>query len=147
MPRRAPNSEQPRSKVLPVRLTPDEHAEVLAAAQAANMTASAYGARTLTGRRVVIEKRQSMDPALFAEIKRIGNNINQLTRAVNRDRHPDAHALIGSFKELFDHLIRDELMKRRIEAAPNDNRRNPVDPEETQTGPELQRARQVPAAR
>ena len=49
-----------------------------------------------TGRRILPRRRPlpSADPALLAAIARVGNNLNQLARAANRQQWPDRLSLL-----------------------------------------------------
>lgn len=99
-----------------LRLTPAERATIEQRAIAAGLTPSAYAAKRLTGEPVVIEQRETMDPALFVELSRIGNNINQLAHAANAGMPPTSQAVMKAMQDLFQHLMQDEVTRRRVAA-------------------------------
>ena len=76
-----------RQLVLRVRCTDDEHADWLRKARAEERSLSDYARHTLSTepmrRRV---RPPEVDPALLAAIGRAGNNLNQISRALNTDR-------------------------------------------------------------
>lgn len=84
---RKPVSEaEARSRVLSIRLQPDEAARLTAIATKAGMSESEYVRRSLRSSRVVVAKTPETDVALVRELIAQGNNLNQITRAVNRTR-------------------------------------------------------------
>ena len=114
--RRAPRGDEPRTATLTVRMTVGERALVEQRAAAAGVTPSAYAATVLTGGSVTVEQRETMHPALFAELSRIGNNINQLAHASNAGMPPQHQEVMGAMKALFEHLMQDEITRRRVVA-------------------------------
>lgn len=56
------------------------------------------------------------DPAVLYELKRIGNNINQIAHAVNAGLPPDARMAVTAFNHLFDALTDTEEYRRRLAA-------------------------------
>jgi len=84
MPRPRKTPDDRRSEALGLRLTPAERIQVEQEAAAAGLTASEYArARVLNGR-VVIRQNRTLDPAAFDELRRIGVNLNQLTRLAHQ---------------------------------------------------------------
>ncbi len=56
------------------------------------------------------------DPAVLYELKRIGNNINQIAHAVNGSLPPDVKFTVQSFRHLFEALTDDVEFRRRLDA-------------------------------
>lgn len=57
-----------------------------------------------------------VDPAVLYELKRIGNNINQIAHAVNAGLPPDAKMAVATFHQLFEALTDAEEYRRRLAA-------------------------------
>ena len=53
-------------------------------------------------------KRETADPALVTQVSRIGNNLNQIARAINRQMWE------GSQADLLGHLMRLERIERGV---------------------------------
>ena len=69
-----------------IRLTPDEHIRLMAAAQAARLSLSRFLVLAgLTGKASTYEDRERHERAII-EIKRVGNNLNQIARQLNAQR-------------------------------------------------------------
>lgn len=60
---------------------------------------------------------EAMDPVLFAELSAIGNNLNQIARALNRGRDPVPAHLADELAALFRVMMADEVTARRIRSA------------------------------
>lgn len=56
------------------------------------------------------------DPAVLYELKRIGNNINQIAHAVNTGLPPSVTLTVQSFRHLFEALTDDVEFRRRLDA-------------------------------
>ena len=63
---------------------------------------------------VVSATHAELHPAVFAELRRIGNNINQLAHAANGLMPPDVRMMVGNFDKLFKLLTQNELIARRM---------------------------------
>lgn len=57
---------------------------------------------------------RAMDPALFAELRRIGNNINQVAHAINGNLPADVMFAWRSMNDLLSAMLSDELMSQKI---------------------------------
>lgn len=78
-----PDSPANRTTTASVRLMPDELAAWRSAADAAGLSLSDW-LRDRVGRAAQRSRRTAAaDPALLAELARIGNNLNQLARLAN----------------------------------------------------------------
>lgn len=118
MARRAPSGDTPRATTITVRLTEPERALVEQRAASAGMTVSRYAAEQIMRGRVMVEQRQSLAPELRSELSRIGNNVNQIARALNDGHHhPGLRNIATALQEVFEFIMRDELLRRRAEEA------------------------------
>lgn len=102
-----------RTSHLTVRLTPDERAAIDAAADRAGLTAGSYARQVVLGapaprqvRRPPVERRELA--RLLGELGRVGNNLNQLARAVNSGDDIDGVALSEALGGL--HVARDAIL-------------------------------------
>ena len=77
-PRKEPDDR--RSETLAIRLTVAERIRVEQAAFAAGLSASEYARSLVLAGRVVVRQNRALDHAAFDELRRIGVNLNQLTR-------------------------------------------------------------------
>lgn len=80
-----------RTDYFKFRLTPSERLQIEAAAHKAGMIASEYArTQTLKGH-VVVNEHRTLDHAVIDQLRRIGVNLNQLTRmAYVREKMPSA---------------------------------------------------------
>lgn len=122
------SQEQPnRTHRLVVRLTDQERATLERDARAAGMSLSDFvRSRTLGGRRrpsakaamrraassVPAPAYAAMSPALFAELSRIGNNLNQITRAFNSGFDIDRGEIIRLVARAWQTMLHDEVTAR-----------------------------------
>jgi hypothetical protein len=87
-----------RTAHITIRLTPDERAAIDESAQRAGLTAGSHARSILLGaptprqvRRPPVERRELAQ--LLGEVGRVGNNLNQIARALNSGAEPDDGAL------------------------------------------------------
>ena len=93
-----------RKIILPVRLTAQEHAKITAKAEAANLSAGGFLRACGLGRVTPGTKRRApADRAIIeqaiAELRRVGNNINQIARAANMNEPTDSVSLNNALNE------------------------------------------------
>ena len=105
-PRRKSGSQKRQRKACTVMLTPGERAALEADAAAAGLSLGAYlracglkGEAGPRARRSPTVDRQALAVAR-AELGRIGNNLNQMTRAVNMNWVPDMPELRATLAEV-----------------------------------------------
>ena len=119
-----------RTSRVVVRLTDEERATLEREAQAAGLSMSDFvRSRTLNVRqrpsaRTAMTRAAApapsftaMSPALFAELSRIGNNLNQLARAFNAGRDIDRGEVIRLATRAWQTMLRDEVTARYITVA------------------------------
>ena len=85
-PRKDP--DELRTETLAFRLTPAERLQIEAAAAEAGLSPSAYARKQAVKGRVIVPAHRTLDPALFDELRRIGVNLNQLTRLAHIREEP-----------------------------------------------------------
>ncbi|MDP2619201.1 MAG: MobC family plasmid mobilization relaxosome protein [Hyphomicrobiales bacterium] len=95
-----------RTELLQLRLTVAERFEIAEAAAAAGMTDTAYARMQALKGRVVIREHTTLDHAAFDQLRRIGVNLNQLTRLANATGEMPPK-LSGLFAELDAFLSRE----------------------------------------
>lgn len=87
-----------RKKIVPVRCTPEEYAEITAKAEAAGLSAGGFLRKCALNRVTPRTQRRApvdlvMIAKAMAELRRIGNNINQIARSVNMNEPADSERL------------------------------------------------------
>ena len=98
-----------RTKPISAACTPEEHAEITAKAKAAGLSAGGYLRACALGRvtpgtqRRAPADREMMEEAI-AELRRVGNNINQIARAANMNEPTDSVSLNHALKEYMNTL-------------------------------------------
>jgi hypothetical protein len=119
MPKRRTHESAPRTKQVLIRLTPDEYLRRSIDAREAGLSVSGLCERLVCEGNVEIEtgRHQMMDPALFAELRRIGNNCNQIAHALNSNLPPDTMFAYRTVAGLIETLARDEMLAQQIAAA------------------------------
>lgn len=80
------NAEQHRTIILTTRVNPEEHALILEAADRAKLPPSTYLRNAAMGSRLTIRTFVSMAPEDVAQLKRLGNLLNQIARSGWRGR-------------------------------------------------------------
>ena len=97
------SEKRKRTCPLTIRLTPDERATIEAAAERAGLACGSYARRVLLGaptprqvRRPPAERRELA--RLLGELGRVGNNINQVARAMHEIR-PVTHRMYADALE------------------------------------------------
>ena len=119
MPRRRTHAKGARTKMVCIRMTDDDYALKSRQARELGLTPSGLCERLVLEGKVEMAARPSykaMDPALFAELRRIGNNVNQIAHAVNGNLPPDLMMAWRSMEQLLNTLLSAELVKQKTEA-------------------------------
>lgn len=73
----------PRTKVVPVRLSPEERDRLARLAKEHHVSLSDYIRRLALNRQMPPAAQPEINRETYRELSRIGNNLNQLTRALN----------------------------------------------------------------
>jgi len=148
MPRAHADTTQKRQRQINFRVTDETYACLLADARRAELKLAAFCERVILKRKIEIAQTTlyRMDPALFAELRRIGNNLNQVAHAINTGLPPHTGYAAKALNDLLQLLLRDDLLHRRIEALRMKSEFDGSAPPET--GVQLQgRLRVYPARR
>lgn len=118
MPRRRTHASATRNRLVCIRLTDDDYNARRRDAERIGLTLSGLCERLVLNRKVELENRaryRAMDPSLLAELRRIGNNINQIAHASNAGLPVDAQLAARNLgHQLFD-LLAQELIAQRDE--------------------------------
>ena len=148
MPRTTADTTQKRHRQINIRVSDDEYARLAYEASRASMKLTSYCLTIMLDRKIEIAQTtlHRMEPALFAELRRIGNNVNQIAHATNSGLPPHVLFAAQSLSSILHVLLRDDLLNRRIEALKTRTDFHGAAPPET--GVQLQgRLRVYPARR
>ncbi len=110
-PRKATHERKSRQIIF--RLTEEEYAQICAHAKQAGMPPNEL-ARLLTKcvhKRVVIKTYPHLDPAYIAQIKRIGQNLNTLTKNAHIFKRvsPKVEALCNEIREIIENAANERI--------------------------------------
>lgn len=117
MARRRTHDDAIRNRLITIRLTDADHLRLKEEAARQGTTVSGLAERLVLKGRIVIsaaDAPERLDPRLLAELRRIGNNLNQLAHAVNSNLPPVIPQAAKHMHDLLTLLVRDELLARRI---------------------------------
>ncbi len=108
-------NEKHRTHILSIRLTPEEHAVISAMAASANLTTSAFARAAALAAPITVKTYASLAPEEIAQLKRLGNLLNQIARAGWRGRftrQTDEHlaAVLVELRIAFKTLSRPSLV-------------------------------------
>lgn len=108
---RKQEGERRTNQLPPVRVTDAELAHLENAASASGVSVTEYRRDLyLSGGKPKRAKKSQplikLLSQLLVELNRIGNNLNQIARQINRGRDHDPHHLDGVLKELMDVVIK-----------------------------------------
>ena len=123
------HANAPRTKTVTIRLTPDEHLRRSIEARKSGLSVSGLCERLVTQGKVEAAAGGPllMDPALFAEVRRIGNNANQIAHALNSNLPPDVQFAWRTARDLLQLIASQEMLLQR--AAGEGPRPGKSDPE------------------
>ena len=148
MPRRRTHTDAVRSRIVSIRLVEADYLRLKLDASWAGLSVSGLAEKLVRDGRVTIEQSDipaPLSPVLMAELKRIGNNLNQIAHAVNSNLPPDVGFTSKTLAQLIQQLGRDEIVAERIKAASNRIASNDSAPPQARS--EFQRSVQLRAAR
>lgn len=88
------SEKRQRNQIIPIRVTGEERAAIEAKADAAGLTIAAYLRATAIGAAGPRARRRAPSDQvalrqLLGELGRVGNNVNQIARALNSDETAD----------------------------------------------------------
>ncbi|MFN3624932.1 MAG: MobC family plasmid mobilization relaxosome protein [Hyphomicrobium sp.] len=131
-----------------IRMTEDDYALKAGQARELGLSVSGLCERLVLEGKVELTARpayKAMDPALFTELRRIGNNVNQIAHAVNSNLPPDLLLAWRSVEGLLTNLLSAELLSQKTEALRMRISANDSAPPQTRA--EFQRSVRVHPAR
>jgi hypothetical protein len=137
-----------KSRLISFRLTPEGRSRLEFEAASNGMTLTAYIEAKLDRQLKQIEVRKSdgLHPAVTHELRRIGNNLNQLTHAANAGLTPHHRSLIKTLDGMITLLTEDDTTGPRIRTG-HISRTIANDTPPSQKGIELQRGVRLYPAR
>lgn len=105
MSKRRTHASSPRTKQVLIRLTPDEYLRRSVDARKAGLSVSGLCEQLVChGRIEVAPGPAPLDPTLYAQLCRIGNNVNQIAHALNGNLPPDVMHAYRQARDLL-HLL------------------------------------------
>lgn len=148
-------SERPlKTAIVTFRMPVEERDRLAARAANAGMTITDLITAALRNRRDAVHSTvplhddaddvRPLPPEVFAELRRIGNNVNQIAHAVNAGLPPEFRFAYGQAARLIELLIADELSLRRNALGTRTSAHGPAP---TRKGHELQKGVRVHPAR
>lgn len=119
MGRKRTHTDAPRTKIVSARLREDTHDKLTAAAAKAGLSRASYVEHLIENRAVKTEPAHSdaLPVALINELKRIGNNLNQIAHSVHSELSPPEAAITAVVAELVRTIASNEVLQRRLTAA------------------------------
>lgn len=119
MARKRTHEEAARSKLVSVRLREDTFNRVEEAAKAASLSRASYLEHLIENRAVKVEQVASaaMPVPLLNELKRIGNNLNQIAHNANCQIPPQEGALAKVLADIIAAMAANEVTRRGMKAA------------------------------
>lgn len=135
--RRAARQPERREAVLSIRMTHEQRAEIARRSHNAGMTDSGYASLLLLKRKpkIVVPEYRQIDPTLFNELRRIGNNLNQIAHAANAGLPPDHRMTAKALHDLITAFLQDDLLAQRMEyEAKSANKSRPANDRQTEAG-------------
>ena len=116
MARKRTHDDAPRSKTVSVRMREATFARVTAAAAEAGLSRAGYVEHVLEGRPLPAAQpaNTALPVALINELKRLGNNLNQIAHNTHCDIAPSDRAIACVVAEVFQALAEHEIMRRRL---------------------------------
>jgi hypothetical protein len=134
--------------MITVRVTAADHARLAAEAARTGLSLSGLAERLVTKGRIIVPPSTipaPLHPALLAELKRVGNNLNQIAHAANAGLPPNHLMAAGALHDLITLLAKDELLSQRLNALRTRTTANDSAPPSTRH--EFQRSVQLRPAR
>lgn len=119
MGRKRTHTDAPRTKIVSARLREDTHDKLTAAAAKAGLSRASYVEHLIENRALKMEPAHSdaLPVALINELKRIGNNLNQIAHSVHSELSPSEATITAVVAELVRTIASNEVLHRRLTAA------------------------------
>ena len=148
MPRPRTHATAPRTRTVTIRLTEEHYARCVAQADEVGLSVSGMCERLVRDGKIIAGPRpayNAMNPALFTELRRIGNNANQIAHAVNSNLPPDQLLAWRTVHQLITLLLSEELLKQKAQSLTTRSIADDTPPPQTRA--EFQRSVRVHPAR
>jgi hypothetical protein len=118
MPKRRTHADAVRDRQVSIRITSREHAKLEREAREHGFTIAGLAERKITQGGVVVQgSAGTLDAGTLYELKRIGNNLNQIAHAVNGQLPPEPLAVAKNLNGLVQILLRHHYFAARIPDA------------------------------
>jgi hypothetical protein len=108
------STEHHRTIVVTFRLSASEHADIVLAAKQVNLPPSVYVRHAALAKPLVVKSYNTLAPEDVAQLKRLGNLLNQIARAIWRGRiFPATEQHLGAALAEIRHLLATILSPKR----------------------------------
>jgi hypothetical protein len=134
--------------MLTTRLTPEADTRLSQEARRLGLSRAGYVNHLIENRAVMVDAPSDPDAlpiALVNQLKRIGNNLNQIAHAANAGLPPDHRKTAADLRDLINAIVQNEYLNRRIHVLRTRATANDSPPPQTRA--EFQRSVQLHPAR
>jgi Bacterial mobilisation protein (MobC) len=148
MARHRTHADAIRSKIISIRVKPEDYERLKLDASWTGQSVSGLAEQLVRKGKIVVtdhDRPAPLHPALMSELRRIGNNLNQIAHAVNSNLPPSVRETSDTLSQLIQQLSRDELLSQRVKAAASRMPSNDSSPPQARS--EFQRSVQLHPAR
>ena len=148
MARRRTYADAVRTKIVSLRLTEADYLRLKLDSSWTGLSVSGLAHKLVREGRIEVSQSDipaPLSPALMAELKRVGNNLNQIAHALNSNLPPDVQYTVKTLSQLIQLLGQDEILNERLKAASTRMPSNDSTPPQARS--EFQRSVQLRPAR
>ena len=119
MGRKRTHDESARTKIVSARLKPETYDIITEHAAKMGLTRAGYIEHLIENKplRIVRPTTDELPIPLLNELKRIGNNLNQMAHSANAGWPPTEKALVEIFNEIIRIMLRDDRLRRQYAEA------------------------------
>ena len=119
MARKRTHTDAARTRMVGVRLREATYERVTSAATAAGMSRASYVQHLIENRAVTVEQvtASALPVPFINELKRIGNNLNQIAHNAHCALKPEDGAILATVEAILNHLVENEIVARRLQGA------------------------------
>jgi hypothetical protein len=114
MPRPRTYKEETRSQTITVRVTSGTHARLSAEAAQAGKSLAGLAEHYISQGKLHINASHQLHPVTLAELKRVSVDLRHIASATTGMLPPNADAVAGALRDLFQLLLKDEFLSQRI---------------------------------
>jgi hypothetical protein len=148
MARRRTYADAVRTKIVSLRLTEADYLRLKLNSSWVGLSVSGLAQKLVREGRIEVVQSDipaPLSPVLMGELKRVGNNLNQIAHALNSNLPPDVQYTAKTLSQLIQLLGQDEILAERLKAASTRMPSNDSSPPQARS--EFQRSVQLRAAR